>query len=911
MRKFTFQVAVFLLVTMCAALQGLAQMGTNKWQYSNPKPFGFWGWQIAYADDNTALLVGEYGGIARTTDGGGTWQYFAYTYSKGLGQLVRPNLNDVQFVNNNLVYAVGDEGTFIKSTDGGINWTNLSNPFSNITNYEFGKIHTVCFLDANTGYIGGDGDSATNRATIYKTIDGGATWQPEYLFPAPAESWLYASVLKIRFSASGVGYVTGPNGMVWKYDNANWYDYSITDSTVFPNVNQNDTTVIQWGPEPTDTFTQISTYYDNIRSLITQNYRAIAIINDTAVVVGTQNNGGLVRINTASADGSYWLINNGSSYDPKYYPLNSPQMYNAACRNGNDVAVTSSNGEILLSADKGFSFVAKSVYTPGTPEAGMGFYGIDIAPSGRIGLCGQAGVIADSTTSWRRPYSLVQPGGSLSMVQFIDGIFGIAAGTGGAMMRTNNGGNTWEDISNPTFNPWDSYTGICYLSPNVLIASASNAQLYKSFDRGTSLDLLYQQPENASIDAVDFINEDTGWILANVRYADNVSFVDTFHQFAYRSIDGGISWDTSSTVFPYDLGWSEKKQLRAIKFLNASIGFAVGDSGSIYKSTDGGINWVKQTPPPYASSKTLTSISIVDENNIFISGERNFWINEGAVVLKTTNGGSSWEMSNNGLEPTGTYAKILMYNASEGLVFGTGVVYATSNGGGTWVPHYTTMSNFSGEFRGASFAPVPGCVSGICQKAFAVAGRNIYKLDADVVLPVKFSELTGSRTPQGNQLLWTAFEQGNVSWFEIERSTDGANFSSITNKVHPGSGSYQNYQWLDATAAPGKNFYRIKAVERTGAVYYTNIVLINSKKAAVWAAQQSNGYLVLTNVQAQKGRVAVSLINAAGQVIGSRNFNHAGGAFNQAMPLPVSAKGIYNIKIDSQESSAVLRILIQ
>ncbi len=911
MRKFTFQVSVFLLFAWCINKESLAQIGTNKWQYSNPKPFGFWGWQMAYADDNTALLVGEYGGIARTTDGGGTWQYFAYTYTNGEGRLVRPNLNDVQFVNPNLAYAVGDEGTVIKSTDGGINWTSLVNPYSNITNYEYSKIHTVFFLDANTGYIGGDGDSATNRATIYKTTDGGASWQPEYQFPAPAESWLYASVLKIRFSPSGVGYVGGPNGMIWKYANGTWSDYSITATTVFPNVNQNDTTLMQWGPEPTDTFTQISTYYDNIRSLITQNYRAIAIINDTAVVVGTQNNGGLVRINTASAQGSYWMINNGSAYDPKYYPLNSPQMYNAACRNGTDVAVTSSYGEILLSADKGFSFVTRSVYTPGSAEANMGFFGIDIAPSGRIGLCGEAGVIADSATAWRKPYSVVQPGGSLSMVEFTDASFGIAAGTGGAMMRTNNGGNSWEDISNPTFNPWDSYTGLCYLSPNVLIAAASNAQLYKSFDRGTSFDLIYQQPENASIDAVDFLNEDTGWILANVRYVDDVNFVDTFHQFIYRSTDGGISWDSSSTVFPYDLGWSERKQLRVVKFLNATTGFAAGDSGSIYKTTDGGINWIKQTPPPYASSKTLTSIAIVDENTIFISGERNFWINEGAVLLKTTNGGNTWEMSNNGLEPTGTYAKILMYNASEGLLFGTGVVYATLNGGGSWVPYYTTMSSFSGDFRGASFAPVAGCVTGICQKAFAVSGRNIYKLDADVVLPVKFGELTGSRTPQGNQLLWTAFEQGNVSWFEIERSADGAGFTRITDKVYPGTGSYQSYQWLDAAAAPGKNFYRIKAVEKTGAVYYTNIVLIQTQRTAVWTSQQSHGYLVLTNAQVQKGKVSVSLINAAGQAVASRNFTHTGGAFNQVMPLPVSAKGIYNIKIDSEGLSSVLRILIQ
>lgn len=888
-----------------------AQIGTNKWRYSNPKPFGFWGWQIAYADDNTALIVGEYGAIARTTDGGGTWQYFAFTTTNNAGELVRPGFNDVQFVTPTLAYAVGDDGIMIKSTDGGINWSEVATPFSAITNYEYNKIHTVCFLDANVGYIGGEGDSATNQATIYKTTNGGATWQPEFLFPAPAETWLRAAIYKIRFSPSGVGYAGGANGLVWKYENNVWSDYSITDSTVYPNVNATDTALVQWGPEPTDTITQVSTYDDNTFGLHFQNYRAIAIINDTAVVVGTQNNGGLIRINTATPDGSYWMVNNGSAYNSKYYPINSPQIYNAICKDGNNVMAVSSYGELLSSSNKGFNFSSRSIYTPGTAEASNGFYGIDISPSGRLGLCGQGGVIADSAASWRKPYSVVQPTGGLNIVQFIDANYGIAAGNAGAMMRTNDGGNTWEDISTPTFNPWEYYSALCYLSPNILIASGSNAQLYKSFDRGTSFDLLYQQPDYASIDGIHFINEDTGWMIANVRYPDNVNFTDTFHQYIYHTIDGGITWDTSNTVFPYDLGWSERKQLKEIKFLNGTTGYAVGDSGSIYKSTDGGINWVKQIVPGYASSKTLSSIAIVDANTVFISGERNFWINEGAVVLRTFDGGSNWHLSNTGLPPTASLPKILMHDASEGLVFGFGVVYATTNGGDTWQPHYTTMSGFAAEFRGASFAPIPGCSSGICQKAFAVSGANIYKLDADVVLPVKFSKLTGTGTPQGNQLFWTAFTQENVSWFEIERSIDGIKFSKIGEKVYPGTAGYQSYQWLDENADAGKNFYRVKAVERNGAVHYSNILLISSKRASQWACQQSNGSLVLNNAKVETGRVTAVIVNSAGQIIANKNWQHNGGAFNQAMLLPATAAGIYTVRVFSEGNAVSFKILIQ
>ncbi len=921
MKKFTLQFIAFLLMLLSISAGIHAQMGTNQWKYSNPKPFGFWGWQMSYADDNTALLVGEYGGIAKTTDGGGTWEYFAFTTTNASGELVRPGLNDVQFVTPTLAYAVGDDAIMIKSTNGGISWSLVTTPFSSVTNREYNKIHTVCFLNANIGYIGGDGDSATNQATIYKTINGGASWQPEFQFPAPAQSYYYAAIYKIRFSPSGVGYAGGANGLVWKYENSVWSDYSITDLIAYPNVNANDTTLIHWGPEPTDTFTQISTYHDNTGNLDDQNYRAIAIINDTAIVVGAQNNGGLIRINTATEQGSYWLANNGNAYDPKYYSLNSPQIYNAVCRNGNNVAATSSEGKILLSTDKGFTWSGKDIYTPGTDEAGNGFFGIDISPSGRVGLCGEKGIIADSATQWRKPYKLVQPTGGLSMVQFVDANYGIAAGGGGAMMRTNDGGNTWEDISNPTINPWEYYSGLSYLSSNVVIASASNAQLYKSVDRGTSFDLLYLQPENAAIEGIDFINEDTGWMLANVRYPDDVNFTDTFHQFIYHTVDGGFTWDTSNTVLPYHIGYSERKQLKAIKFFNPSIGYAVGDGGSVYKTTDGGINWVKQLVPDYASNKPLKSISIIDANTVYISGEKAFFVNgggefvvEGAMVMKTTNGGGNWAMCNTGLQPKESFPKIIMYNASEGLLFGFGVVYSTTNGGDIWTPYYTTISNFAGEFTGASFAATPGCGSVTCQKAFAVAGRNIFKIDLGVQggpLPVKFSKLTGSGTPQGNQLFWTAFSQEIVSWFEIERSTDGVHFSKLSDKVYPGTSGYQSYQWLDATAGTGKIFYRIKAVERTGAVYYTNIVLIASKKAANWAYQLSNGNVILNNVKAERGNVTASIVNAAGQTVAAKSWNQDGGAFNQSIQLPVSAKGIYIVKVENAGAVATFKMFIQ
>jgi len=277
-------------------------MGTNQWKYSNPKPFGFWCNQIAYADDNTALVVGENGGIAKTTDGGATWVYFAYTTTNSSGDLAKPIFNDVQFVNSSLVFAVGSDGIMIKSIDGGINWSLVNTPFYT-TKLE---INTVWFVNATTGYIGGSGDPITRKSTLYKTTDGGSSWQLEFVFPEPIQPWLDPALFKIRFSTTGVGYVSGANGLVWKYENGVWSDYSITDAIVYPNVNDADTVLYDNYNGGFDTVGY--TYSDNIHGLQDQNYSGIAIINDTAVVVSTQNNGGLIRINKSTATGSYLMV---------------------------------------------------------------------------------------------------------------------------------------------------------------------------------------------------------------------------------------------------------------------------------------------------------------------------------------------------------------------------------------------------------------------------------------------------------------------------------------------------------------------------------------------------------------------------------------------------------------------------
>jgi photosystem II stability/assembly factor-like uncharacterized protein len=904
MKKNYASFSVMMLLLMPVLMH--AQLGSGKWSFSNPKPFGFWSSAISYADDNNALIVGDAGGIAKTTDGGGTWQYFCYTVNVD-GAIVKPVFNDVQFVSNTLAYAAGNNGVLIKSVDGGVNWTNLNNPFLASRM----EINTVFFTDALTGYIGGDGDAITRKSTLYKTTDGGASWQAAYEFPAPVIDWLSSALYKVRFNSTGVGYVTGANGLVFKYANGVWKDYSITDTIHYPNVRAIDTVYYDNYNGGFDTV--LTTYSDNIANLSQQNYRGIAIVSDSVVLVSAQNNGGLIRINTSADTGSYYMANNGNAWAQVYAPIGAPQMYNLVCRDGNQVLGCASYGDLLVSNDKGYTWVNKPVYPIGSTEANFGFFGIDVSPANRVGLCGASGVIADSATQWRRPYHNYKQGATggffggfgINSMSFADANNGIAVGGGGGILRTSNAGDTWEDISSGGFSPWDYYTDVTYAANGTIFTAANNGQFFKSSDNGSTFDLLFNEPNNGNLAAMHFTSPDSGWMVSNNNYFDTVTYELSFHPIIYRTSDGGFTWDSSSTVFPSVTNYSDIVYFNDIQFLNGTIGYAIAGRGLVYKTTDGGLNWVaKPNVPAAAAAVNLKSISIVDENILFVSGEE-------GIVMKSDDGGDNWVLTNTGL-PGGfsRYEKILMLNASQGVVFGNGNAYSTIDGGASWSAYYAPVND---AFVAASYAPISGCTTGICNKIFAggLFRGVIMKFDSDVVLPVKFSNLTGAATRQGNQLLWTAFSQETVSWFEVERSADGSRFSTIGTKIYPGSFQLQQYQWLDAQTTGGRFYYRIKAVEKTGAVFYTNIVSISSTSIAKWNALVSYGNLIVRNAAIEKGPVQVDVFNQAGQTVATAKWQHTGGVFNQFMPLPATIKGVYMVRITHANSVYSSQLFIQ
>lgn len=149
--------------------------------------------KILFTDSNTGFVVGLFGNIFKSTDQGSIWNKME---NKSIGHIY-----DLCFANKKIGYACG-QGEIVKTIDGGNTWTTLTNSPS--------EMYFIHFVDENNGiaigrghYTGGDFGIWTNA--IYKTTDGGKTWQME-------DNVDFGAVAS--FPTSEIGYSIVPNSTV-------------------------------------------------------------------------------------------------------------------------------------------------------------------------------------------------------------------------------------------------------------------------------------------------------------------------------------------------------------------------------------------------------------------------------------------------------------------------------------------------------------------------------------------------------------------------------------------------------------------------------------------------------------------------------------------------------------------------
>jgi len=120
---------------------------------------------ISFPARDAGFIVGEYGLILFTEDGGMTWQQDQSLF-QGAPPWEVPELKAIHFSSPENGWIVGEFGTVLNTIDGGKSW-NLKDLGVKDT------LHDVNFFDQDNGYIVGVNGS------LLATEDGGQTWHKD------------------------------------------------------------------------------------------------------------------------------------------------------------------------------------------------------------------------------------------------------------------------------------------------------------------------------------------------------------------------------------------------------------------------------------------------------------------------------------------------------------------------------------------------------------------------------------------------------------------------------------------------------------------------------------------------------------------------------------------------------------
>ncbi|MEQ1678237.1 MAG: LamG-like jellyroll fold domain-containing protein, partial [Chitinophagaceae bacterium] len=172
-------------------------------------------------------------------------------------------------------------------------------------------------------------------------------------------------------------------------------------------------------------------------------------------------------------------------------------------------------------------------------------------------------------------------------------------------------------------------------------------------------------------------------------------------------------------------------------------------------------------------------------------------------------------------------------------------------------------------------------------------------------LPLKLGDFTAAGKPAGIQLNWETITEQNTSHFEIEKSTDGINFSYLGRVTAAGNSTdKRTYSFTDVNPAPGTNFYRLKMADLDGTFTMSRVIAVKNGSNLVTMELFPNPASDVLQVQlpsAKKETVTLSITDGMGRNIYTRSVQLNEG--NNAVSIPVLqlTRGMYYLVLDNKE----------
>lgn len=522
-------------------------------------------------------------------------------------------------------------------------------------------------------------------------------------------------------------------------------------------------------------------------------------------------------------------------------------------------------------------------------------------------------------------------------VYFIDSLKGWACGVYGNIIKTTNGGTTWvqkpsgvtENINSIIFvNQSDGfavtsdwYSGFPYSGRILKTNNGGESWTINLFDDSHGfIDLFFLDQNNGWVcgsngatykttnggNTWNYINANTGYWLFDIFYSSqNIGYLvggNSNSDFISKSTNSGNTWNQIRESF-------QDQAMIGAYFINDLEGWVCGFNGVMLKTTNGGISWNRET---LQTDKELREIFFIDSVGYCVgfSGtfmKYNFSQPTSNIQITSPNGGELWEIGS---------TKQITWNSTE--INYVNIEYSYNNGlsWNTVVLSYPNSNVYNWT--------VPNILSDNCLVRIGdyPSSYDVSDNSFSIVEPVPVELTSFSSEVVGNDvtLHWTTATETNNSEFNVQRSVisgEGKNFEWLTLGIVNGNGTTtepQIYSFVDENISAGIFQYRLKQIDYNGAFEYSNSIEVEINPPTKFSLEQNypNPFNPSTTIQfniAKDSYVSLKVYNINGEEISSliEGYKQAGTYSLNFEPNNLPS-GIYLYRIVTEDFSAVQKM---
>ena len=181
---------------------------------------------------------------------------------------------------------------------------------------------------------------------------------------------------------------------------------------------------------------------------------------------------------------------------------------------------------------------------------------------------------------------------------------------------------------------------------------------------------------------------------------------------------------------------------------------------------------------------------------------------------------------------------------------------------------------------------------------------------ASVPTPITLEAFTATRTKSAVVLDWITAKEMNNKGFDIQRSTDGNNWTSIgfAGSLAPAGNSDAKlyYSFTDASPVMGKNYYRLKQIDFDGIFDYSPVKQISFGKEGVVTIYPNPAQNNI-RIDGLSKNDRVRIYDPAGRMV----FDHIAAAYAADIDIHNFEKGIYYVEITTESGHKIHDRLIK